>query len=156
MAAVVVGDPADEKTQMGPLDLGPSKLERVRGFTDGVREADGVRAILGNKFPEARVLVSCRPCSPGSRRTPRWPVEEVFGPVAVVLPFDGEEDALRLANATDYGLAGSVWSRTSDGHSASARGCARATSPSTRTPACAIRPPSAATSSRGWAVKPWP
>lgn len=109
VAAVVVGDPADEKTQMGPL-ISAAQLDRVRGFTDGVREADGVRAILGNSpqgpgfwYPPT-VLAGVAADAPVA-------VEEVFGPVAVVLPFDGEEDALRLANATDYGLAGSVWSR---------------------------------------------
>ncbi|MFH8376959.1 aldehyde dehydrogenase family protein [Streptomyces cyaneofuscatus] len=109
VAAVVVGDPADEKTQMGPL-ISAAQLDRVRGFTDGVREADGVRAILGNS-PEGPGFWYPPTVLAGVAADAPVAVEEVFGPVAVVLPFDGEEDALRLANATDYGLAGSVWSR---------------------------------------------
>nr|WP_203666028.1 aldehyde dehydrogenase family protein [Streptomyces parvus] len=109
VSAVVVGDPADEKTQMGPL-ISAVQRDRVRGLVDGGREADGVRAMLG-KAPEGpgfwyppTVLAGVAPDAPVA-------VEEVFGPVAVVLPFEDEADALRLANATDYGLAGSVWTR---------------------------------------------
>ncbi|MEV7489982.1 aldehyde dehydrogenase family protein [Streptomyces sp. ARC12] len=109
VSAVVVGDPADEKTQMGPL-ISAVQRDRVRSLVDGGRGADGGRAILGTA-PEGpgfwyppTVLTGVPPEAPVA-------VEEVFGPVAVVLPFEDEQDALRLANATDYGLAGSVWTR---------------------------------------------
>jgi acyl-CoA reductase-like NAD-dependent aldehyde dehydrogenase len=109
VSAVVVGDPADEKTQMGPL-ISAVQRDRVRKLVDGGREADGVRTILatapegpGFWYPPT-VLTGVSPDAPVA-------VEEIFGPVAVVLPFEDEQDALRLANATDYGLAGSVWTR---------------------------------------------
>ncbi|MEI7031754.1 aldehyde dehydrogenase family protein [Streptomyces pratensis] len=109
VAAVVVGDPADEKTRMGPL-ISLSQRDRVARYVDAARDADGVRAILGEApdgpgfwYPPT-VLTGVLPDAPVA-------VEEVFGPVAVVLPFEDEEDAVRLANATDYGLAGSVWTR---------------------------------------------
>ncbi|MFJ2895153.1 aldehyde dehydrogenase family protein [Streptomyces sp. NPDC087218] len=112
VAAVVVGDPSDEKTGMGPL-ISAVQRDRVRGFMDGLGgegPPDGVRTILG-RAPEGpgfwyppTVLAGVSPDAPVA-------VEEVFGPVAVVLPFDDEADAVRLANATEYGLAGSVWTR---------------------------------------------
>ncbi|MEU6538799.1 aldehyde dehydrogenase family protein [Streptomyces sp. NPDC047000] len=102
--SVVVGDPADERTEMGPL-ISAAQLARVRSYVPD--DAEGIRG----KAPEGpgfwyppTVLTGV---DPGSRVA----VEEVFGPVAVVLPFDDEADAVRLANATDYGLSGSVWTR---------------------------------------------
>ncbi|MFD0416377.1 aldehyde dehydrogenase family protein [Streptomyces sp. NPDC127108] len=99
----VVGDPADEKTQMGPL-ISRAQLERVRSY---VPAGAGIRGSApegpGFWFPPT-VLTDAGPTSPVA-------VEEVFGPVAVVLPFDDEADAVRLANATEYGLSGSVWTR---------------------------------------------
>ncbi|MFJ6461888.1 aldehyde dehydrogenase family protein [Streptomyces sp. NPDC091387] len=104
VAAVVVGDPSDEKTQMGPL-ISRTQLDRVRGHVP-----EGAAAIRGTApqgpgfwFPPT-VLTDTRPDAPVA-------TEEVFGPVAVVLPFEDEEDAVRLANATRYGLAGSLWTR---------------------------------------------
>ncbi|MEU8505311.1 aldehyde dehydrogenase family protein [Streptomyces brevispora] len=104
VAAVVVGDPSDEKTQMGPL-ISRSQLDRVRGYVP-----EGAAAIRGTApggpgfwFPPT-VLTDIRPEAPVA-------TEEVFGPVAVVLPFEDEADAVRLANATRYGLAGSLWTR---------------------------------------------
>ncbi|MEV8109236.1 aldehyde dehydrogenase family protein, partial [Streptomyces sp. NPDC088135] len=112
VAAVVVGDPSDEKTGMGPL-ISAVQRDRVRGFVDGLGEGglpDGVRTILGSApdgpgfwYPPT-VLAGVSPEAPVA-------VDEVFGPVAVVLPFDDEADAVRLANATEYGLAGSIWTR---------------------------------------------
>ncbi|MBC9730766.1 aldehyde dehydrogenase [Streptomyces sp. TRM68367] len=102
--SVLVGDPADEATQMGPLISG-AQLERVRSYV-----TDDLKGIRG-KVPEGpgfwfppTVLTDVAPHA-------RVAVEEVFGPVAVVLPFDDEADAVRLANATDYGLSGSIWTR---------------------------------------------
>lgn len=104
VAAVVVGDPSDEKTQMGPL-ISRTQLDRVRGYVP-----EGAAAIRGTApqgpgfwFPPT-VLTDTRPEAPVA-------TEEVFGPVAVVLPFEDEADAVRLANATRYGLAGSLWTR---------------------------------------------
>ncbi|MFJ3090052.1 aldehyde dehydrogenase family protein [Streptomyces sp. NPDC086838] len=104
VTAHTVGDPADEKTRMGPL-ISRTQLERVRGYVP-----DGAAAIRGSApegpgfwFPPT-VLTDIPADAPVA-------TEEVFGPVAVVLPFEDEADAVRLANATDYGLAGSLWTR---------------------------------------------
>ncbi|MER5177907.1 aldehyde dehydrogenase family protein [Streptomyces sp. NPDC002896] len=102
--SVVVGDPADEKTQMGPL-ISKAQLERVTSYVAG--DAPGIRGTApqgpGFWFPPT-VLTDVDPHA-------RVAVEEVFGPVAVVLPFEDEDDAIRLANATEYGLSGSIWTR---------------------------------------------
>lgn len=104
LAAVVVGDPADEKTQMGPL-ISRRQLERVRDYVP--EDAAAIRGSApegpGFWFPPT-VLTGVPPDAPVA-------TEEVFGPVAVVLPFEDEADAVRLANATAYGLAGSLWTR---------------------------------------------
>lgn len=103
--SVVVGDPADERTEMGPL-ISRAQLDRVRSYVP--EDADGIRGEVpgggrGFWFPPT-VLTGVDPRA-------RVAVEEVFGPVAVVLPFEDEADAVRLANATDYGLSGSLWTR---------------------------------------------
>ncbi|MFJ7494872.1 aldehyde dehydrogenase family protein [Streptomyces sp. NPDC097727] len=102
--SVVVGDPFDENTRMGPL-ISRAQRERVRSYVPEDATA------LSGKAPEGpgfwfppTVLTDVRPDSPVA-------TEEVFGPVAVVLPFEDEADAVRLANATQYGLAGSIWTR---------------------------------------------
>ncbi|WP_327685123.1 aldehyde dehydrogenase family protein [Streptomyces sp. NBC_00467] len=102
--AVVVGDPADEKTQMGPL-ISQIQLDRVRSYVPD--DLPGIRGSApdGPGFWFApTVLTDIAPDAPAA-------CEEVFGPVAAVLPFDDEADAIRLANATDYGLSGSIWTR---------------------------------------------
>ncbi|SBT93309.1 phenylacetaldehyde dehydrogenase [Streptomyces sp. DI166] len=102
--AVRVGDPSDESTDMGPL-ISRTQLDRVRSYVDP--DAPGIRGKApegpGYWFPPT-VLTGVDPHA-------RVAVEEVFGPVAVVLPFTDEEEAVRLANATDYGLSGSIWTR---------------------------------------------
>ncbi|MCQ4082677.1 aldehyde dehydrogenase family protein [Streptomyces sp. RB6PN25] len=103
--AVTVGDPTDPATQMGPL-ISAAQRERVRSYVP----EDAPAAIRGSApggkgfwYP-ATVLTHVAEDAPAA-------TEEIFGPVAVVLPFDDEADAVRLANATRYGLAGSLWTR---------------------------------------------
>nr|EIF88797.1 aldehyde dehydrogenase [Streptomyces tsukubensis NRRL18488] len=102
--AVTVGDPADETVQMGPL-ISRAQLDRVRSYAPG--ELPGIRGTApdgpGFWFPPT-VLTGLDPDAPAAR-------EEIFGPVAAVLPFDDEADAIRLANDTEYGLSGSLWTR---------------------------------------------
>ncbi|MFE4667644.1 aldehyde dehydrogenase family protein [Streptomyces sp. NPDC056716] len=101
---VTVGDPAEPGTDMGPL-ISRAQLERVRSYV--TPELGGIRGKApegpGFWFPPT-VLTGVDPAA-------RVATEEVFGPVAVVLPFEDEADAVRLANATDYGLSGSIWTR---------------------------------------------
>ncbi|MGP3969359.1 aldehyde dehydrogenase family protein [Streptomyces sp. 6N223] len=103
--AVTTGDPADPATVMGPL-ISAAQLTRVRAYVPETTPAairGQVPSGKGFWYP-ATVLES--------RHAPaRAAVEEVFGPVAVVTPFEDEAEAVRLANATEYGLSGSVWTR---------------------------------------------
>ncbi|MEU5158059.1 aldehyde dehydrogenase family protein [Streptomyces sp. NPDC020875] len=102
--AVTVGDPADETVQMGPL-ISRAQRDRVRSYVPD--DLPGIRGTApegpGFWFPPT-VLTGLGPEAPAAR-------EEIFGPVAAVLPFDGEADAIRLANDTPYGLSGSLWTR---------------------------------------------
>ncbi len=107
VAAWRVGDPWREDTEMGPL-ISAAHRDTVAGFLDGADVAfrgaapAGDAAGSGFWFAPAVVLAA-----PGDRIAQ----EEVFGPVLAVLPFDDEDDAIRLANDTVYGLAGSLWTR---------------------------------------------
>ena len=103
--SVVVGDPAHESTEMGPL-ISEDHLASVASFVPrGAPVA--VRGSCpegpGNWFPPT-VLA---PVDAGERAA----TEEIFGPVVVVIPFEGEADAVRLANDTPFGLSGSLWTR---------------------------------------------
>jgi acyl-CoA reductase-like NAD-dependent aldehyde dehydrogenase len=99
--AVDVGDPEDPATDMGPL-VSAEHRARVASYVDDVATAfrGGVPEGKGFWFPCTLVE--------GSNRD-RIAREEVFGPVAVVIPFADEEEAIRLANDTPYGLSGSIW-----------------------------------------------
>src|ERR1035438_165316 len=104
VSALRVGDPLSEETDMGPL-ISAAQRASVSSFVDDQAPV----AIQGHK-PEGPVFwfaptVLC-PVDPGARAAR----EEIFGPVAVVIPFRDEEEAVRLANDTIYGLSGSIWS----------------------------------------------
>ncbi|MDQ1527304.1 MAG: hypothetical protein QOG18_1917 [Microbacteriaceae bacterium] len=102
---VRVGSPQDESTEMGPL-VAAEHLEKVRSYvTEDSRVAFRGSAPSGPGFwfPPTVLL-------PESR-TDRTVTDEIFGPVVTVLPFDDEADAISLANASVYGLSGSIWTR---------------------------------------------
>ncbi|WP_407554044.1 aldehyde dehydrogenase family protein [Streptomyces sp. Pv4-95] len=102
--AFVVGDPADPATQMGPL-ISAAQRERVRSYVpEDAPAAIRGEAPAGKGFWYPATVLEGRP-------EDRTAIEEIFGPVAVVIPFDDEADAVRIANATDYGLSGSLWTR---------------------------------------------
>ena len=103
--ALRVGDPLDESTEMGPL-ISAGQRESVSSYLDGaapVALQGSAPAGPGYWFPPT-VLA---PVERGARAA----TEEIFGPIACVMPFDGEGDAVALANDTIYGLSGSVWTR---------------------------------------------
>jgi acyl-CoA reductase-like NAD-dependent aldehyde dehydrogenase len=110
---LVVGDPADERTEMGSL-VSPAQRERVAGFIDGAK-SEGAVVVSGGRAPDDPALAAGAYYLPtildACHADMRVVREEVFGPVVAVIPFDDEAEAVRLANATPYGLSGSVWSR---------------------------------------------
>jgi succinate-semialdehyde dehydrogenase/glutarate-semialdehyde dehydrogenase len=105
--ALRVGDPLDDSTQIGPL-VDRAGLEKVQGHVaDAIGK--GARAVIGGRagqglYFEPTVLA-------GVERGMRIMEEETFGPVAPLIAFDDEAEAVRAANATPYGLAAYVWTR---------------------------------------------
>src|SRR5256886_1387369 len=101
--ALRVGDPLDEKTEMGPLISADHRSKVSAYLEDGATVAIRGSAPSGPGFWFPPTVLS--PVSP----TDRAAREEIFGPVAAVIPFNDEADAIRIANDTIYGLSGSVW-----------------------------------------------
>jgi len=110
---LVVGDPVNEATQIGSL-VSMRQRERVEGYIESGK-SEGAELVMGGGSPDDAALANgaylmptifdaCRPDMKLIR-------EEIFGPVVGIIPFDTEDEAVALANATPYGLAGSVWTR---------------------------------------------
>ncbi len=112
MNTVVLGPTNDPRTDQGPL-ISRKQQERVAGYVERAR-GYGAKVVRGGSIPNGEL-------SSGSYYEPTLVVdvaqdaeivqEELFGPVLVVLPFDSDDDGLRLANDTPFGLAASCWTR---------------------------------------------
>jgi len=99
---VVVGDPEDDATEMGPL-VSAAHRELVASFVEG-------EPLFRGAVPDGPGF--WYPCTlVEAANEDRIAREEVFGPVAAVIPFEDEADAIRIANDTPYGLSGSIWTR---------------------------------------------
>jgi acyl-CoA reductase-like NAD-dependent aldehyde dehydrogenase len=109
------GDPFDEHTRLGPL-VSETQRERVRGYIErGV--AEGARLVVGGAEPPEGLEQGyfVRPTVFSDVRSDMTIAqEEIFGPVLAIMPYEDEEDAVRIANDTIYGLAAGVWSADSE------------------------------------------
>lgn len=99
-----VGDPLDEATEMGPL-ISSDQRDKVASYLQDAPVAFRGSAPEGQGYWFAPTVLC--PVSNDDRAAR----EEIFGPIASVIPFEGEEEAVRLANDTIYGLSGSIWTR---------------------------------------------
>jgi aldehyde dehydrogenase (NAD+) len=114
IGSLKVGDPLDASTRLGPL-ISATQRERVEGYIAKGKQ-EGARVVMGGGRPagfdkgyyvEPTIFADVQ-----SNMTIAQ--EEIFGPVLSVLPYDTEDDAVRIANDTIYGLAGGVWSADPD------------------------------------------
>lgn len=110
MASVRLGDPFASGTDLGPL-ISHAQRDRVAGFVDRARGY--ARVVTGGEIPEElKEGAYYRPTLVADAPQDSEIVQsEIFGPVLVVLPFDSDDEGIRLANDTPYGLAASAWSR---------------------------------------------
>ena len=111
--AVKVGDPSDPATEVGPLVSFRQRAKVEEYVASGLDE--GAALVTGGVRPADPALAQGAYLMPAvfDRMTPDMRIarEEIFGPVVGVIPFDTEEEAMRLANASPYGLSGSIWTR---------------------------------------------
>jgi betaine-aldehyde dehydrogenase len=111
--ALRVGQPLDEQTDLGPL-ISSGQRQTAFDYLE-IGQKEGGRLVTGGGIPEVPGGANgfyLRPAILADVDN-GWRVaqEEIFGPVACVIPFDTEEEAVRLANETEYGLSGSIWTR---------------------------------------------
>ena len=111
--SIRVGNPLDESTEMGPLTSRQHR-DRVLAYVDIARE-QGAEVLAGGKAPSAAALANGCYVEPTVVRArdyrDRVAQEEVFGPFVTVLTFKDDDEALQIANGTDYGLGGGLWTR---------------------------------------------
>jgi aldehyde dehydrogenase (NAD+) len=109
--AIRLGDPMDPSTDMGPI-ASEQQLERIESFVDGARRA-GATVLSGGRRAAVEIFPAgyfYEPTLLGGVGSESAVVrEEVFGPVAALLPFDSEAEAVEIANSSRYGLASGIW-----------------------------------------------
>jgi acyl-CoA reductase-like NAD-dependent aldehyde dehydrogenase len=110
-AELKVGPPLDEETDLGPMISAGQRDTSLEYLEIGQKE--GARLVTGGEIPEVAGGEGGFYLSPAVladvRNDTRVAQEEIFGPVACLIPFGTEEEAVRLANETEYGLSGSIW-----------------------------------------------
>jgi betaine-aldehyde dehydrogenase len=113
IAKFSIGPSLDEASKLGPL-VSAMQRDRVLGFIHtGISE--GADLIAGGAdAPDFATGYFVRPTILGIKPTDTLAQEEIFGPVLVVIPYQDEEDAVRIANSTIYGLGGAVWAATDE------------------------------------------
>jgi len=107
--AIVVGDPLDDSTQVGPM-VSAQQRESVEEYIDIARQ-EGGRILCGGNRPKKPGYYLAPTIVDGLGSLARVCQEEIFGPVACVIPFKNEQEAIDLANDTKYGLSGSLWTK---------------------------------------------
>jgi len=108
-----IGDPMQSDTNIGPVTT-PAQYKKILDYID-IAKAEGARCLLGGKPASGAGIVGGQFVEPtiftDVDNTMRIAREEVFGPVLSIIGFDTEEDAIRIANDTIYGLAAGIWTR---------------------------------------------
>jgi betaine-aldehyde dehydrogenase len=105
--AIRVGDPLDDSTQVGPM-VSAGQRESVEAYID-LAHREGGRILCGGNRPKKPGYYLAPTIIDGLGSSARVCQEEIFGPVACVIPFENEQEAIDLANDTKYGLSGSLW-----------------------------------------------
>jgi acyl-CoA reductase-like NAD-dependent aldehyde dehydrogenase len=105
--AIAVGDPLSDGTEVGPM-ISAGQRQTALDYI-GIGTGEGARLVTGGEVPDGDGFYLSPAVVADVDNSMRIAREEIFGPVASVIPFDGEEEAIRISNDSDYGLSGSLW-----------------------------------------------